>query len=71
MKMIGFVPSLFKVFSLINCALINRGHIELVLTFILSGINMEILLMLEKILGLSPWYQSMYSSSPKAINILA
>ncbi len=69
--MIGFVPSLFRVFGLINCTLINRGHIELVITFIPSGLSMEILLMLQNILGLSPWCQSMYSNSPKVINSLA
>lgn len=69
--MIWFVPSLFRVFGLINYTLINRGHIELVVTFIPSGLNMEILLMLQKILGLSPWCQSMYSNSLKVISSFA
>jgi len=71
MKMTRSVPSLFKVFGLVNCTLINRGKIELTITFIPSGLNMEILLMLQQILGLSPWNQNMYSNSPKVINSLA
>jgi hypothetical protein len=56
MKMIRFVPFLFRVFSLINCTLINKGKIELAITLIPSGLSMEILLMLKKILELLPWY---------------
>jgi hypothetical protein len=47
--MIGFVPFLFKVFHLINYALINKGQIELLVTLIPSGLSMEVLLMLQKI----------------------
>ncbi len=66
MKMIGFVPFLFKVFGLINCTLINKRKIKLAITLISNGLSMQILLMLQKILGLLPWYQSMHSKSPKS-----